>query len=129
MKVYLRLSSDLSLATTESSNLISNAVVVWSFIANALTLHGWKEKDNVLARSARLLTCGNLVHVLSSVDNLCKHLPPSGAVFLFWACSGFRLLIKKVGLPCTRLPPFPLLCSVCKNTCIRCTIPIANFHI
>lgn len=41
----MRLSSNLSLATTESSNLISNAVVVWSLIAKALTLQGCREME------------------------------------------------------------------------------------
>lgn len=42
---HLRLSSNLSLATTESSNLISNAVVVWSLIAKALTLQGCIKRE------------------------------------------------------------------------------------
>ena len=42
---YFNVSSSFSLATTDSSNLISKAVVVWSLIENALTLQGWNAKQ------------------------------------------------------------------------------------
>ena len=42
---YFIVSSSFSLATTDSSNLISKAVVVWSLIENALTLQGWNAKQ------------------------------------------------------------------------------------
>ena len=51
---YLKLSSSLSLEMTEFSNLISNAVVLWSLMANARTLHGYKcgcEGEGVCERS------------------------------------------------------------------------------
>ena len=43
---YFNVSSSFSLATTDSSNLISKAVVVWSLIEKALTLQAWPDGMN-----------------------------------------------------------------------------------
>ena len=45
---YFIVSNSFSLVTTDSSNLISKAVVVWSLIENALTLHGWNAKQFIV---------------------------------------------------------------------------------
>jgi len=99
-RFYLRLSSDLSLATTESSNLISNAVVVWSFIANALTLQGCEASEResctislaawlpALYRGRNLVVKGK--NSIATYVNIC---------FLVLTCSCYWLQVKNFGQP------------------------------